>query len=225
MARVTDYASLSTALTGYLHRADIVTAGVDYFIQEVEEEVNSRVRVRRMLTTVTPTVSAAGVVTLPSDFGGWKRFQVRDGAREWDLELKSAEETTDVSSLYTSTGVPQALITNGATSQIWPFTNGTYTFAGLYYAQVPALTSGATTNWLITNFPMVYLYGCLAAARAFAQDDPRFPVWVQRADRAIRHITMADAKDLDARSNAIASPDTSLFRGSGSYDVLSDSSR
>lgn len=224
MTQVTNYTSLATGIQSYLQRDDVgVGSGnLDYLIQEVEQELNARLRVRRMLTVVTPTVSAAGVVTLPSDFGGWKRFQVRDGAREWDLDLKSAEQTTDVFSLYTSTGIPEALITNGANSQIWPFTASVYTFAALYYSRVPQLTSGAATNWVITNFPMVYLYGCLAAAQGMVKDDARFPVWAARFARGVEAIEDEDSKDLDARSNTILSPDTSLFTGRGVYNVLAD---
>lgn len=225
MAQVTTYTTLATAVQSYLSRTDVGVASgnLDYLIQEVEEEANSRLRVRRMLTSVTPTVSAAGVVTLPSDFGGWKRFQVRDGSREWDLNLLSAEETTDIWTLYGSAGIPKALITTGSTSQILPFTNGAYTFAGLYFGRIAQLTSGAPTNWLIANFPMVYLYGCLAAAKGLIGDDARMPIWIDRFNRAMKHVQMEDAKDLDARSNNTMSPDTSLFGGAGIYNPLSDS--
>lgn len=224
MSGISTYTTLASAVQSYTGRADIGVVGgnLDYLVQEVEQELNARLRVRRMLTTVTPTVSAAGVVTLPADYGGWKRFQVRDGAREWDLDLKSAEQTTDVFSLYLSTGVPKALITTGSTSQIWPFTN-TYTYAALYYARIPNLTAGAPTNWVIANFAMAYLYGCLAAARGMVMDDARFPVWVERFNRAIEDIEDEDAKDLDARDHALLAPNTSLFGGRGIYNVLADS--
>src|SRR4051812_12156435 len=111
MARVTDYASLATAVQAYLGgRTDVgvVSGNLDYLISEAEEEMNTQLRTRRGLTAITPTVSSAGVVTLPTDFGGWKRFQCRDGTREWDLDLVAAEVTTDYASLYNSPGIPEA---------------------------------------------------------------------------------------------------------------------
>jgi hypothetical protein len=232
MARVTDYASLATAVQAYLTRSEVGVASgnLDYLCSEAEEEMNARLRVRRMLTAITPTVSSAGVVTLPSDFGGWVRFQVRDGSREWDLDLLPAEQVTSVWDLYGSAGSPKALISTGATSQVWPYTDGAYTFAGLYYARVPALTSSATTNWVISNFPNAYLYGCLAAARGFIKDDApamqsRFDRWEKRFKDALARIEREASFDVDARKNATTTPDTTLFSRGGGYNVLSDSSR
>lgn len=215
MARVTNYSTLATAVQAYLAQTDVgVSAGnLDYLCAEVEQELNARLRVRHQLTAITPTVSSAGVVTLPTGFLGWARFQVRDGTVEWDLDLKAAESTTEVSSLYQDTGVPRALITNGATSQIWPYTDGVYTFRGLHFLKVPELSSGAATNWVITNYPMAYVYGCLAAARGFVMDDEtgRFAMWAKRFDRVVAQIQRESAKDTDARKNATLGMDTSLF--------------
>lgn len=225
----TNYSTLATAVQAYLHRTDIgVSAGnLDYLITEAEQEMNARLRVRRQLTALTPTVSSVGVVTLPTDFGGWCRFQARDGTVEWDLDLIPAEQTTDVSSLYGATGVPKALIMKGSTAQIWPYTNTGYTFATLYYGRVANLTSGAATNWVITNFPMAYVYGCLAAAQAFSKDDKptmvsRFELWQKRFLRVLDQIEAEDAIDLDARKHARLSPDTSLFSGQPRSNIEAD---
>lgn len=230
MARVSSYSTLATAVQTYLGRSDVgVSAGnLDYLCAEAEEEMNARVRVRFMLTAITPTVSSAGVITLPTGFVGWKRFQCRDGTREWDLDLKSAEQMTEISPLYGgSNGEPKAVITIGTTSQIWPYTDAVYTFRALHYLKIPELSSGAATNWVITNYPNAYLYGCLAAARAFVNDDQpamasRFDLWEKRFSRAIDRINIADAIDLDARSHATLSADTSLFSGRGHGNITVD---
>lgn len=230
MARVSSYSTLATAVQAYLHRADVgVSAGnLDFLCAEAEQEMNARLRVRRMRTVVTPTVSSSGVVTLPTDFAGWKRFSVRNGSQEWDLDLKDAEEVPNVSMLYGGTGEPEALITVGSTSQVWPFTNGVYTFAGLYFAKIPELTVGAPTNWVITNYPMAYLYGCLAAAQMYVKDDKpamasRFEMWGKRFDRVLTQIDRDNAKEIDSRTNATLVADTSLFAKRGHYHVMSDS--
>lgn len=219
MARVTSYSTLATAVQAYLGRDDVgVSAGnLDYLCAEAEQEMNARLRTRRMMTSVTPTVSAAGVVTLPTSWGGWVRFVARDGTSEWDLDLIAPEKTTEVSSLYGDEGVPKALIT-GATTQIWPYTNGEYTFTAIYYLRVPELSSGAATNWVITNYPMAYVYGCLAAARGLVKDDSpaamsRFDMWDRRFKRVLDQIEIEDARDFDARKNASLTPDTSMFGG------------
>ena len=178
MARITSYATLVTAAQDYLQRSDVaVSAGnIDYFIGEVEEELNTRLRVQRMLafisTTTTLAVSAAGAVTNPTDFLGWKRFVAKQGGRDWDLDLLSAEEQSSVFALYDTPGSPRALIQSIAgLSKIWPYMDGVYVFDALYYQKIPQLTSGGSPNWVITNYPSVYLYGVLAAAAGYALDD------------------------------------------------------
>lgn len=234
MAAISSYATLGSALAMYTARADMgATQTLDWMISEAEQEMNGRLRVRRMLTTVTPTVSSAGVVTLPSDFAGWKRFTARDGTSEWDLALASAEQKAEVQSAYASEGQPCALVTLGSTSQIWPYDDGVYTYVGLYYARIPALTSSASTNWVVTNFPNAYLYGCLAAACRIAAGSAQpdmVPKWVTQAEGwqrqfsgVIEHIKREDAKDLDARTHATLSPDTTLFGGRQYSNIQSDS--
>jgi hypothetical protein len=227
VARITTYATLATAVQAYLGRTDlgVASGNLDYLCSEAEEEMNARLRVRFMLTAITPTVSSAGVITLPTGFLGWKRFQCRDGSREWDLDLKSAEQKVDISDAYGEEGTPEAVITVGTTSQIWRYTDGVYTFAALHYLKIPELTSSATSNWVLANYPNAYLYGCLAAARAFVHDDTatgRFDLWAQRFSAAINRINAADAIDLDARTHATLNADTSLFHGRSGRNIATD---
>jgi hypothetical protein len=40
-----------------------------------------------------------------------------------------------------------------------------------YYSKIPALDDTNTTNWVIDTHPDVYLYGCLAEAFSYVQND------------------------------------------------------
>lgn len=235
MARITTYATLVTAAQDYLQRADTaVDAGnMDYLIGEVEEEMNTRLRVQRMLaftsSSTTLSISAAGAVTNPTDFLGWKRFVAKQGGRDWDLDLLSAEEQTPVSPLYSTDGVPRALLQSIAgLSKIWPYTNGVYTFDALYYQKIPQLVSGGSANWVITNYPSTYLYGVLAAAAGFSLDDEpsgssREDKWLRRFKDAIKRIEREDKIAMDARKQVRLTADTTLFGGMrNTYDVIAD---
>jgi hypothetical protein len=48
-------------------------------------------------------------------------------------------------------------------------------FALSYYKKFPALVADADTNWLLTNFPTLYLYSALIEAYAHLKDDARIP--------------------------------------------------
>jgi len=47
----------------------------------------------------------------------------------------------------------------------------------LLYVGMPVALSTTPSNWLLTAFPNVYLYGALKQASAFAMQDERIPLW------------------------------------------------
>lgn len=223
MARITSYATLATAVQDYLARDNVgVSAGnLDYLVGEVEEELNAILRVQRMLTSVTPTISSLGVVTLPADFLGWARFVARQGDTEWDLTPAAAEEQASISPLYGTPGRPRSIIQSiDGAGKIFPYTDGVYTFTALYYARIPQLTSGGSANWVITSYPSVYLYGCLAAAAGYSMDDDS--AWSRKFREGIQRIQREDKMARDARKGARLKPDTPMFGSAVPYDVIAD---
>lgn len=216
----TTYTELVTAVSDYCKRSDIVAATVDYIITEAEEEMNARLRVRRQLTALTPTVSSSGAVTIPSDWRGWKRFLARDASLSWALEMLDVEQQFELDASTAGTGRPEAIVMDGSTGQIWPYTDGTYTFRALYFAGIPNLASGAPTNWLLTRYPMAYVYGCLAALAAFIKDDPRVPQWQSAFSRAIDRINEEDKMERDSRNSASLSANTTMFQGGRGFNIL-----
>jgi len=217
----TTYTELVTALADYSKRTDITSGLCDYLITEAEEEMNARLRVRRMLTALTPTVSSSGAVTIPSDWRGWKRFVARDASQSWNLDMLDVEQQFDLDSATAGTGRPTAIVMDGANGQIWPYTDGTYTYRALYYATIPNLTSGAPTNWLLTRYPMAYVYGCLAALKAFVMDDERIPGWVSAFNRAVERIDEEDRLEKDSRDSASLTANTTMFAGGGrGFNIL-----
>jgi len=219
-ALLTSYAELVAALDIYLGRSDSSTIA-DYLIAEAEAEMNARLRVRRMLTSLVPTVSGTGSVTIPADFGGWKRFSAVNGGVARDLALLTAESQRDIQRTTSMPGTPKAVITLGAASQVWPYGDSNWTYEALYFARIPNLNAVDDTNWVILVHPVAYLYGCLAAARGYASDE-KVDLWEKRFDRAVERIEEEDSLETNASDHAILAPNTSLFGGGGAYNVLTD---
>jgi hypothetical protein len=63
-----------------------------------------------------------------------------------------------------------------------------------YYAEIPALSDSSTTNWLLTRWPDLYLYGSLMHAAPYLKEDERVTVWAGLHDRALEEIRMEDHK-------------------------------
>ena len=60
-----------------------------------------------------------------------------------------------------------------------PVPDDDYEIEMVYRKTVPALTSSAATNWLLTFAPDLYLYGTLREAAIFMQEDERITLWAQ----------------------------------------------
>jgi hypothetical protein len=55
--------------------------------------------------------------------------------------------------------------------------SGSEDYALTYWTAVPALSDSATTNWLLTREPGLYLYGALIEASPYLMDDARALIW------------------------------------------------
>jgi hypothetical protein len=46
-----------------------------------------------------------------------------------------------------------------------------------YYARLPALNTTTTTNWVLTRYPDLYLYGSLIHSAPYLKADDRIALW------------------------------------------------
>lgn len=68
-------------------------------------------------------------------------------------------------------GQPTAYIGEGETQvRLTPVPDGEYTLEVAYVGALPKLSSSVATNWLLDNFPQLYLYGALVHAKRYMQD-------------------------------------------------------
>lgn len=94
----------------------------------------------------------------------------------------------------------------GSTLQFGPVQDRDYTVEGDYYSQIPSLQANST-NWLMTAFPDIYLFGSLKNAAPFIGNDSRLPVWERMFENAVSELEVNDAKDRYARSSLTARVD------------------
>ena len=99
--------------------------------------------------------------------------------------------------LYGSTqeGTPQMYTIIADELQLGPIPASVQTIEMLFYKKFDALTGLAPTNWMITNAPDVYLYGCLLEAEPFIMNDPRVQLWATAFQQSIKDIQEQDNKD------------------------------
>ena len=205
---ITDYDSLQTAIAKYAWRTDDsdFEDSVPDFIAGVEHTINygmdlpngdsiPPLRVADMETTSTVAITS-GAGTLPTDYLQWRRVKANTSPA-----VILTASSPDLVAEYDSVGAtyPKFFDIIGTTITTYPASSADLSLT--YYAKVPALSDNATTNWLLTKAPMVYLYGSLIHAAPFMMDDARATIWAQLYKAAISGLTKTDVLGRYARAS------------------------
>jgi hypothetical protein len=185
---ISTFAELKSAIENWLSHT-LFTSRVPEFIALFEATANRRLRVRQQETSTNLTPSS-GAASLPSDYLQWRRVTWTGSSR---IELEYVEPSY-LQALY-PTGTsdsPRFFTIEGSTLRTRSSDSTALEF--LYYAKVAALSDSATTNWLLTAHPDLYLFGSLAEAELFGVDDERFPLWKSRRDELFEEIIQLSNK-------------------------------
>lgn len=194
------YTDLVSAVGTWMRRSGnaTFTALVPDFITLFEADMNRVLRVREQETDATITMTG-GSGPLPAD---WVEFAsvLWDGA---DPCLLTPKTKRSLLAWHpdSETGYPMHYLTSGSTIQVRPSSDED--LITVYYAKVPALTSGAPTNWLMTKAPDAYLYGCIAEANAYIEELDKAVLWKQRAMKVLEDLGMFDMQRLGGGTIAV----------------------
>jgi hypothetical protein len=190
---ISNYSELNTAVANWLDRDDL-TDRIPEFIALAEARFNRLLRIRAMETKQTAsTVASQRNLALPTNFIQMRNLQINTSPVT-SLEYVTPEM---YDRLYggSDTGTPKAYTILADEIQLGPIPASVQTIEMLFYKKFDALTSSAPTNWMITNAPDVYLYGCLLEAEPFIMNDPRVQLWATAFQQAIADIQDQDNRD------------------------------
>ena len=190
---ISNYSELNTAVANWLDRDDL-TDRIPEFIALCEARFNRLLRIRAMEYKQTAsTVAAQRNLALPTGFIQMRNLQINTSPI-----VPMQYVTPEIyDRLYgsTLTGTPQMYTIIADEIQLGPIPASVQTIEMLFYKKFDALTAVATTNWMITNAPDVYLYGCLLEAEPFIMNDPRVQLWATAFKQAIADMQEQDNKD------------------------------
>lgn len=159
------------------------------FITQVEAALNNgtestgALRTREMETSASISVTS-GVGALPADY---LQFIKIVGANDDVLEPTT---TSWAEREYgTVSGTPNSFAIEGLNIKTYPLS--TETISMQYYKGVPPLASNAT-NWLLTKYPNVYLYGALMFAELAQENDQRAATYSQVFQQTVGGLSRSD---------------------------------
>ena len=194
-----NYSDLQTAIATYAFRTgdQDFTAAVPAFIALAEARMNNVLRLREQIKSATIDMSS-GTGALPADYLEYIRVR-RQGDPARVLE---AVATTWGDSQYPNAAGGDAAFFAIEGSTLRPFPPATGDLDLEYYAKIPALSAAASTNWLLSKSPGVYLYGALLEAQPFILDDQRIATFGTLYEQAVTDLRNADQRARYGRAQA-----------------------
>lgn len=195
---ISTYQELKDSIGNWSARADLATGGAnvaraDEIIDNAEAYINRELRAREMETT-NATFSITGeFVALPTDFAEVKSLWLNTSPRKFLTHEPDESQLR----LYTTSGEPRFYNIVGTNFHFAPVPATTQSSTLIYYLKVPALTGSATTNWLLTAHPDVYMAACQAWTALFLKDMESFSAWTQ-----VANVLLDSLKKSTARSRA-----------------------
>lgn len=214
---ISTYAQLQAAVLTWTERTgagatDPIVANITDLIAICESRLNRTLPHRFADTTLTGTASSRQL-TLPSDYAEPKRLQLTTNDEYTDLKPSTAA-TMDYIAI---SGTPDEWCINGSYIDLNRPCDQAHTFR-FRYRQKLALSDSATTNWLLTAHPDVYLFGTLVEAADIAEFPERAPVWNARYMAALEEVAYNESR---GESIATLNVDPALWARGGTFDYTS----
>jgi len=188
---ITNYGELKSAIGDFLNRSDL-TSVIPTFIDFAEAEVNRYLRVRQIVSRAEAVIDSR-LSAVPSDFLEAKDLVIVTGTPVTPLQFVTQQEMGQIRNTeVTAAGKPKYFSVIGDQFEYCPTPDGNYSLEMAYYAKITPLTSDSDTNWLLTDYPDLYLYTSLTHSAPYLKDDERTTVWSSLATKAKEELLARD---------------------------------
>lgn len=175
------YSDLKTTLADWLHRSDLTTRIPD-FIQMAESKINRTLSLPHEDLDATLTmVPGSRYVPLTSDFNTPVALWIETYLPRRKL-IACVPSELPVNTALSS--IPQYWAVDGSNIAFDCLANQAYTLT-LRYTKSYQLSDIVTTNYILQNYPDIYLYGAIIHALPFTRDMTNLPVYQQLYDAAV----------------------------------------
>lgn len=173
---ISNYSELKTAIKTWEDLDSSLDGQLDDILVMANDALNNgmdigaasipalRVREMEAVSSLTPT---SGACTLPTDYLHYRRVVEKASTRRPlsyitpdAVDQKYPDRASGLSSDFTIIG-----------GSLYMFPVSSNDIELTYYQKIPDITSTATTNWLLTKRPAIYLHSCLFQIGIIRRDD------------------------------------------------------
>ena len=183
---ITTYSELKTAVAAWLNRTDL-TSVIPDFVTMAESDIRIDVRCKSMEEIATGSLTGE-TLAHPTGYIEAKMLYVDSATYVYvtpDRYYTLGEDATD--KVFTSIG--DSFYIKGATTQ-------DYTL--IYYKAFDAFSGASDTNWLLTNYPDVYLSGACRHGAHYLKDYDEESRWAARYAGNVARLTTQQMKSSQA---------------------------
>ena len=161
---ITNYATLSSAITDWAERPDWTSSNTDELIALAEAEFRLYFGPNFAKETTATVSFTSGSGTIPTGLVRVLSLTHSTYGRLTESTIAAVRERR----INDASGIPGVYALFGSTIEVGPSYTGNLTLD--YEGTLTGLSSGNTTNWLITNAPQAYLAMCLSFGKARMED-------------------------------------------------------
>ena len=188
---LTNYNELCNAVATWLHRDDL-SASIPDFVALAEARLNRHLRMRQQMTTDTlAAVAGTATIVLPTDWLQTHRLRLVSPDKPIEFLTGALFEAKYRAA---DTGAPSHFTVEGASLVLGPKPDAAYSIDAVYFASIPALSASASSNWLLTAHPGLYLFAALAESAPFIGQDQRLAMWEAKYAAELQSAMDADRK-------------------------------
>jgi hypothetical protein len=185
---LTTYAGLKTEVAAWLHRNDL-TDRIPTFIEFATNRLSRSITSPRVEASTTLSV-VNGIATLPSNFRSAVAMTL--GTVEYKAITAADMRAMDQGGIRPT--YPVYSIVNNQI-KVYPAESSSPTFT--YLVQLTNLVADSDTNWVLQDYPDVYLMAALAEARKFVLDDSRLVQYEQMTIARIDELNRNERRNFE----------------------------
>lgn len=182
---ISNYSELKTAIAAWMARSDL-TSNLDDFIDLCESRISygGEAPYKSEPLRILGTEQANEDITINSQTTALPAGFLEARSLHIDTSIKTSLDylppdrfwATDIAA-SNDTGTPKIYTVQGTNLIVAPSPDLSYTGKITYFKKLDPLSDAATTNWVITNYPNIYLYGSLFEGSLFVKDYTEADRW------------------------------------------------
>lgn len=169
------YTGLLAQIALWMNRNDL-GAVIPSFVALAESRIARDLRIRKQIFTTGITASTTTrAVALPTDWLELVNLSITSVTAP-SIQYMTLDQLDAKFPEGGCSGQPYYYTINGDNVLFGPTPDSAYPIDVIYYARFPSL-SVVESNWLYTNHPSIYLYGCLREGALFVKDSKSAAEW------------------------------------------------